>query len=110
MTSAVAVHTKGSEVALWVRMRRPSLFDEVGGGLERAAPDGALGDEGEEAFDLGEPGDAGRRENECASVVVGDAFCLGAGLFRNGGRNAKVGLSNFILLWNSSYHADWPSD
>jgi hypothetical protein len=36
--------------------------DEVGGGGERATPDGALGDEGEEAFDLVEPGSVGRRE------------------------------------------------
>ena len=38
------------------------FFDEVGGGIERAATDGALSDEGEEAFDLVEPGGVGRRE------------------------------------------------
>jgi hypothetical protein len=30
-------------------------FDEVSGGIKRAASDGALGDECEEAFDLVEP-------------------------------------------------------
>ena len=38
------------------------FFDEVGGGLEGATTDGALGDESEEAFDLVEPGGIGGRE------------------------------------------------
>jgi hypothetical protein len=38
------------------------FFDEVGGGLEGATTDGALGDEGEEPFDLVEPGGIGGRE------------------------------------------------
>ena len=38
------------------------FFDEVGGGIERAATDSALSDESEEAFDLVEPGGVGRRE------------------------------------------------
>ena len=38
------------------------FFDEVRGGNERAATDGALSDEGEEAFDLVEPGGIGGRE------------------------------------------------
>ena len=38
------------------------LFDEVGGGMKRAATDGALSDEGKEAFDLVEPGGIGGRE------------------------------------------------
>jgi hypothetical protein len=31
------------------------LFDEIGGGIEGGAADGALGDEGEEAFNLVKP-------------------------------------------------------
>ena len=38
------------------------FFDEIGGGLEGAAADGALGDEGEEPFDLVQPGSIGGRE------------------------------------------------
>jgi hypothetical protein len=38
------------------------FFDEVGGGIERAATDNALSDVGEEPFDLVEPGGVGRRE------------------------------------------------
>ena len=38
------------------------FFDEVGGGDERASTDSALGDEGEEAFDLIEPRGVGGRE------------------------------------------------
>jgi hypothetical protein len=38
------------------------FFDKVGGGIERAAADSALSDEGEEAFDLVEPGGISRRE------------------------------------------------
>ena len=38
------------------------FLDEVGGGVEGAAADGTLGDEGEEAFDLVEPRSIGRRE------------------------------------------------
>ena len=38
------------------------FFDEVGGGIERAATNSLLGDEGEEPFDLVEPGGVGRRE------------------------------------------------
>lgn len=38
------------------------FFDEIGGGIEGATADGALSDEGEEAFDLVEPRGIGRRE------------------------------------------------
>ena len=38
------------------------FFDEVGGGIERAATDSASSDEGEEAFDLVKPGGVRRRE------------------------------------------------
>jgi hypothetical protein len=48
------------------------FFDEVGGGLERAAPDGALSDEGEEAFDLVEPGGVGRREMNVPVRTAGE--------------------------------------
>jgi hypothetical protein len=62
MESAVAVHGKGCEFALWVRMKRSIFSTRVGGGIERAATDSALSDEGEEAFDLVEPGGVGGRE------------------------------------------------
>ena len=39
-----------------------NFFDKVGGGLERAATDSALSDEGEETFDLVEPRGIGGRE------------------------------------------------
>ena len=38
------------------------FLDKVGGGIERAATDSALSDEGEEAFDLVEPGSVGGGE------------------------------------------------
>ena len=38
------------------------FFDEVGGGIERATTNSALSDEGEEAFDLVEPGGVGGGE------------------------------------------------
>ena len=38
------------------------FFDQIGDGIEGAAPDSALGDQGEEAFDLIEPRGIGRRE------------------------------------------------
>ena len=42
------------------------FFDQVGGGIERATTDSALGDEGEETFDLVEPGGIGGCEvNVC---------------------------------------------
>jgi hypothetical protein len=48
------------------------FFDEVGGGLEGATPDGALGDEGEEAFDLVEPGGIGGREVNVPTRTAGE--------------------------------------
>ena len=48
------------------------LFDEVGGGDERAATDGALSDEGEEAFDLVEPGGIGGREVNVPTRTAGE--------------------------------------
>jgi hypothetical protein len=49
------------------------FFDEIGGGIERAATDGALSDEGEEAFDLVEPGGIGGREvNVPARAACGE--------------------------------------
>ena len=48
------------------------FFYEVGGGLEGAATDGALGDEGEEPFDLVEPGRIGRREMNVPTRAAGE--------------------------------------
>jgi hypothetical protein len=48
------------------------FFDEVGGGLEGATTDGALGDEGEEAFDLVEPGGIGGREVNVPTRTAGE--------------------------------------
>jgi hypothetical protein len=72
MESAVAVQTKGHKFALWVRMKWSIFFDEVGGGLEGAATDGALGDECEEAFDLVEPGGIGGREVNVTTRTAGE--------------------------------------
>jgi hypothetical protein len=49
------------------------FFDEVGGGTERATTDSALGDEGEEAFDLVEPGGVGGREVNVPTRTAGRA-------------------------------------
>ena len=46
------------------------FFDEVGGGLEGATTDGALGDEGEETFDLVEPGGVRGREVKLDSWML----------------------------------------
>jgi hypothetical protein len=48
------------------------FFDEVGGGLEGATTDGAFGDEGEEAFDLVEPGGVGRGEVNVPTRPAGE--------------------------------------
>ena len=48
------------------------FFDEVGGGLEGATTDGALGDEGEEAFDLVEPGGISGREVNVPTRTAGE--------------------------------------
>lgn len=48
------------------------FFDEVGGGNERATTDSALGDEGEEAFDLVEPGGVGGREVNVPTRTAGE--------------------------------------
>jgi hypothetical protein len=52
------------------------FFDEVGGGLEGATTDGALGDEGEEAFDLVEPGGIGGREVNVPTRTAGEPRML----------------------------------
>ena len=48
------------------------FFDEVGGGLEGAATDGTLGDEGEEAFDLVQPGGICGREVNVPTRTAGE--------------------------------------
>ena len=48
------------------------FFDEVGGGIERAATDSALSDESEEAFDLVEPGGIGGREVNVPTRTAGE--------------------------------------
>jgi hypothetical protein len=48
------------------------FFDKVGGGLEGATTDDALGDEGEEAFDLVEPGGIGGREVNVPTRTAGE--------------------------------------
>ena len=53
------------------------FFDEVGGGLEGATTDGALGDEGEEAFDLIEPGGIGGREVNVPTRTAGEPSLSG---------------------------------
>jgi len=54
------------------------FLDEVGSGNERAAADGALGDESEEAFDLVEPrGVAGREVNVPARTACEPGSDLG---------------------------------
>ncbi len=72
MESAAAVHMKGREFALWLRIKRSIFFDEIGGGIERSPPDGALGDEREEAFDLVEPGGVGWREVNVPTRTAGE--------------------------------------
>ena len=62
MKSAVAVHTKGLRICIVGADEAVDFFDEVGGGVERAATDSALSDEGEEALDLIEPGGIGGGE------------------------------------------------
>jgi hypothetical protein len=48
------------------------FFDEVGGEFESAATDGALGDEGEEALDLVEPGGIGGGEVDVPARPAGE--------------------------------------
>ena len=48
------------------------FLDKVGGGLERAATDGALGNKGEEPFDLVEPGGVGGREVYVPAWTAGE--------------------------------------
>ena len=48
------------------------FFDEVGGGIERATTNSALSDEGEEAFDLVEPGGTGGREVNVPMRTAGE--------------------------------------
>ena len=48
------------------------FFDEIGGGIEGAPTDRALGDEGEEAFDLIEPGGVGGREVKVPARTAGE--------------------------------------
>src|SRR6476659_4645445 len=48
------------------------LFDQVGGGDEGASTDGALSDEGKEAFDLVEPGGIGGREVNVPTRTAGE--------------------------------------
>jgi hypothetical protein len=62
MESAVAVRANGRDFALWVRTNWSIFFYKISNGIEGAALDVALGDEGEEAFDLVEPRGIGRRE------------------------------------------------
>ena len=54
----------GADVAI-------DFLDEIGGGVEGAAADCALGDEGEEAFDLVEPGweDMEGRERRRVAII-----------------------------------------
>jgi hypothetical protein len=56
------------------------FFDKVGGGLEGATTDGALGDEGEEPFDLVEPGGIGGRTagsiGRLVSFIVAGLACM----------------------------------
>ena len=59
------------------------FFDEVGGGHERAATDSALGDEGEEAFDLVEPGGVGGREVSVPTRTAGEP-CSDLGMLVGG--------------------------
>lgn len=47
-------------------------FDDVGCGIERSSPDGALGDEREEAFDLVEPRGVGWREMNVPTRPAGE--------------------------------------
>ncbi len=72
MESAVAVHMKGRESALWVRIKRSIFFDEVGGGIERSPSDCALGDECEEGFDLVKPGSVGWCEVNVPTRTAGE--------------------------------------
>ena len=48
------------------------FFDQVGGGIERATTDSALGDEGEETFDLVEPGGIGGCEVNVPTRTAGE--------------------------------------
>jgi len=48
------------------------LFDEVGGGIERATSNSALSDESEEAFDLVEPGGVSGREVDMPTRAAGE--------------------------------------
>ena len=67
------------------------FFDEVGGGIKRAATDGALSNEGEEAFDLVEPGSVGGREvNVPARTACEPSSDLGVSYRRRDGRRAEL--------------------
>ena len=71
------------------------FLDEVGGGIERATTDSALRDEGEEAFDLVEPGGVGGREvkvpTRTASEPSSDLGMLMGGVVVGDEMNVELG-------------------